>query len=1136
MGILLDRIEEIDNPGGSSSVLTSRINELDREEPSSLSSRIESLDKEEEEPSLLGRVGRGIKNIPSAAVGLLKNVGKAALTPPEDGFFKFKPERLLDVGRGVASGLSFGIIPKSKAETEAQAARQEAGNLLGFLAPFKLASKGANIGLKTLGFGAKTASRAAPVIAGGVAGGAEPASRGEFGEAVEGATTGAGLVGALELLGLARPSKFKERASIRKAKKDQLVTIEKTPKDPVQEVRDLLKEAEEIPKPGQITVKTTERSQGADFTSAEQNARKAFFFELNEASNKINPLGREVEVSEAPVGPKRVRVAIDPASGKLTVQTVGKGADASLKRFEPQLEALKGDLKRELESVTTRRADQQAKAGRGPGETPPELNQTEPIRDQIDPLQVTAKNAGDNLVKASKTIENLNAQAKVAATVNPDVLKAKGTIKPEAQKKAFQKAEERPSPESTFEFKFSEKDVTEAQVTFEAAIRKTQGALEQLRAQGDLTTSNIGRDLINQLNLASKNFRKHQAAASRGLSRFNKPIPADVLETMKELGIEMKGLKSIRQRLPLYTSIRAQIKALRDPNISPKLKQQARGQLGRDLVDSFRLNLFSITSFSLDLVGNAAELGAQAAEGLGRDLVRVVKGNPTFPSMQATFRAIRARGKNNTAKLTKEITNELGFTALGEPIRGGFKAGPGTFTERSTTASKGLDYLVGTPLYLKGFIDTGAKRFSVTMNLMEDALLKAREKGLTGLDKQNFITEFFKKPPTQALNKAVIEGKKAGFSRNLDSIVERAVLRQGAITPLLINAFARWPFQFTRWAAEMVGYNRPMLAKIRAGTASAEEIGGYLVKTATGVGGLMLIDKMLYDQIDWNTLEYKHANGDRTALQGREPIASALVLLAVLKGDLPAFSGAVGRSSFPFANLIEGEFGLVGSLVNALSDANRGGYQNPRTFKNEVVSTLNRAIPGQALLAVTKEIFDSKVREGIGAKLPLISKALPERIDPSTGKALQLKQKIPGTDIEIPAISGVPVPGFRRVFNDIQRIEALVGLRVSRPRRVSIGGFPPTDVPEELRQDFLREFGKQRQRISGGFASRISNQLDRNPDLGDNERWLSQVRKKIQAFDSRAAKIAKTVVNRRLGTSGKVPRKLSIRERRAGRK
>ncbi|KKL15130.1 hypothetical protein LCGC14_2508680, partial [marine sediment metagenome] len=96
------------------------------------------------------------------------------------------------------SGASFGVIPLREPETEAEAARTELGSLLGFAAPFSAAVKGTSAGLKALGVGAKVARKTGAVVAGGIAGGAEPLSRGEIGEAVEGAGTGAALVGLIE--------------------------------------------------------------------------------------------------------------------------------------------------------------------------------------------------------------------------------------------------------------------------------------------------------------------------------------------------------------------------------------------------------------------------------------------------------------------------------------------------------------------------------------------------------------------------------------------------------------------------------------------------------------------------------------------------------------------------------------------------------------------------------------------------------------------------------------------------------------------------------------------------------------------------------------------------------------------------
>src|SRR5690348_2944062 len=130
--------------------------------------------------------------VPGALVDMAKSVGKAAITPPEEGMFDIShaPERLLDVAKGLASGATAGIY-QPEATNEAQAARQTLGNLAGYALPFGAAVKGA----EALGAG----RLASEVIAGAATGAAAPAVRGEPTEAAKGAVTGGVLGGAFNV-------------------------------------------------------------------------------------------------------------------------------------------------------------------------------------------------------------------------------------------------------------------------------------------------------------------------------------------------------------------------------------------------------------------------------------------------------------------------------------------------------------------------------------------------------------------------------------------------------------------------------------------------------------------------------------------------------------------------------------------------------------------------------------------------------------------------------------------------------------------------------------------------------------------------------------------------------------------------
>jgi len=331
----------------------------------------------------------------------------------------------------------------------------------------------------------------------------------------------------------------------------------------------------------------------------------------------------------------------------------------------------------------------------------------------------------------------------------------------------------------------------------------------------------------------------------------------------------------------------------------------------------------------------------------------------------------------------------------------------------------------------------------------------------------------------------------------------------------------------------MLGANPKLFKEILRGEATAEAMSQWLGKTATGVGGLMLIDKLFYDDTDFNTMEYKHIDGDRTRLSNRDPLPSALFFLATLKGDLDKATGAIKFASIPFARLILGEGGLVGSAVKQMRIAFNSGNLNPRGVEREFFSTINRAIPGQAILATIKSIFDPTLREGIGANLPGVSFLLDPKINVATGEPLAPRQELPGIGLEIPAIAGTPIPGARRKFDPVTALFSTFDLLVRRGKRLPIAGFPPGEVPEENLKEFEIELGKQRQQIMLTFAKNILARIEKNPELLKNETFVTSTRKQIQAFDRIAARTAKAIVDQRAGAPSRVKKRRTLRQRRA---
>lgn len=135
-----------------------------------------------------------MKAVPGAIADFATEFGKAAITPPKEGFLDVAgaPKRVADLFKGVASGATAGIYkPEVDAEDEAAKARQMLGSLGGFAVPFTGAAKAARL--------AGAGKLASQVIAGAGTGAIAPAVEGDISGAVTGA--GAALVGGAAVAG-----------------------------------------------------------------------------------------------------------------------------------------------------------------------------------------------------------------------------------------------------------------------------------------------------------------------------------------------------------------------------------------------------------------------------------------------------------------------------------------------------------------------------------------------------------------------------------------------------------------------------------------------------------------------------------------------------------------------------------------------------------------------------------------------------------------------------------------------------------------------------------------------------------------------------------------------------------------------
>lgn len=757
-------------------------------------------------------------------------------------------------------------------------------------------------------------------------------------------------------------------------------------------------------------------------------------------------------------------------------------------------------------------------------------------------LETRIDQATSAMDKAYEKMSDLNERARMVIPEAEDIA-TKGTLAKESREPFREDTGAKPE---TYRYRISEADVDRTRLEAQQAARTYTAALDALEKSGDPASSIIGQELQRQVIAATKEmnkqadvFHKQRFAAGRTVGAYNRPaFSADVIAAYQRAGVLLEGLRNPKNRVPIDTNIVESLKRWDDLTPGESV------QLRRDLVDSVRLNLFAPTSFTLDLISNLAETGAQVSSGLMGDMVHIARGNPSMPALTGMWRAIQNRRRVGA------VEEKLGYTYAGEPIPGQISLGDlvnrpsemlkgnvfqtgkqGIFTERSTQAAAAYDTIKGSPLYAKGAVDTGFKRFAANMTIWREAAMAADKQGLKGVDRQNFFNDYWKNIPDSVIEQAATDANKAGFNRPLTKWEES--FSRNKFVQLFGEAFARWPFQFARWSSEMMGYNPALLKKFWRMESNPEEIARYLGRTATGIGGMYLIDQMFYDRVDFNSMELIEPNGDRKRLSGREPLPTALFMLAVAHGDVDKATAGLRYASVPFAKMLYGEGGVLGNAISTLAGGFKQGKLTTKQLTKELEDTLNRAIPGQAVLSVLKTVIDPQAREGVGANLPGVSFLKDPIIDLSTGQPLDAKQRMFG--VEVPSIAGTPIPGATRVMQPVAQVLARYGMMTYRGPRLPIAGYRASDAPDDVTRAWEIEFGKARKMILSQAIPAIEAAETKVPkeQLKPQAPFYEKIRKTLQTYDSMAARHATAIINQRYAATGKLPRQTSVRERRA---
>lgn len=549
--------------------------------------------------------------------------------------------------------------------------------------------------------------------------------------------------------------------------------------------------------------------------------------------------------------------------------------------------------------------------------------------------------------------------------------------------------------------------------------------IEKIIQGGEVGIGNQGAIFAQRIKVGARTFFPARSQFGRGGLQLQK----ETFEELKDIALGIQNLGVIQERLPIMKELWNRV---RDEGMEGFFQK-------RTLNDGIRLwtvNVFPIFSGLRDLLTNLGSAGSDALQTVGADLFDfTVKGKLGFDRSAAIFKAIRKTGR----QLPAGIKNDP--TALGErlvPIFG-----------------NKFDNILFFPAKAKGAVDSFFKRYGAWASLYEEGL-KRIPKGT--INRKAAIEKFIFSADDKVLAEASERGGRLGFNRVLSQFEESVA--GNPLVRLFVNPFPRWTFQFTRFLAEHTPIDPKFWSLVKANKATAEDFTKFLVRNMTGTGGLLATSSLLYDQVDFKTMDYVREDGSRIKLTGLTPVPDALFMVAILRGDAQNAFRAMTASSVA---LPAGQTGIASALLGTGRDFYTGQI-NTKTVSREIKDIANDFIPGRGMLMALEQISDPEIREGFFKDVPGLSKLGPLRIDPTTGETIKPKTTIPFFDkAQLPKRFPRGLPGGGRVVNDIERELFRVGLGTRRPRRIPILEFTEEaqikDKPVEVQEAFERRAG-----------------------------------------------------------------------------
>jgi len=690
-----------------------------------------------------------------------------------------------------------------------------------------------------------------------------------------------------------------------------------------------------------------------------------------------------------------------------------------------------------------------------------------------------------------------------------------GTIQPKEIRPEFSFRKEfgKPPPEEGL---VSVKRIQEAKqdvVEFGEALKNFRAQSEAIA--DDLTTNQL-KNLEKEFRIVWKRMQRLKAISSATLREWQKGV-----EQIKDISIKLGLVKDIKEKIPVFDRMFLSALRIIVPKRTKKLLEGGEllgltlkrpiEELPEDLrpikalIDYARLNLLPILSGLRDSITNSISISVELPTYLLQDAYSIAKKETPV----ATYSIVKTLQDFGKTSVSKRKFSELLPPSIEDRLGGEIREAGGT--ERFSTftnlqfKSIPLEPVFGAAVKFKRAADIVTSRTMAYIDLVVSASKEANKKGLKGIEREKFIDSFIKLPSKEASDSAVSIGRFVTFKPpETGGVFEKPVLSNPFVV-LLLETFLRWKFAFPKWMAQVFAGRPEEWVRIKENIKNKQDpmpdFMRVISRSATGIGGLYLVNQVLYDKVDFKSMEYVDDEGNRTRLSGVAPLPEALFLTASFRGDIEKAKAALPYTSLPFSGLVSGQpQGLLGNLLKSYFSLSKGEISNER-FLRELEDILNNLIPGRALLSLLKVVIDPTLRKGIGKDVPIYSFILPPVIDLKTGKPLQPKQKISEL-IELPSSGGFSIPGAERKLTELEK--ELLNHRIAlfrslRTPVLDLVADVTEGMPSNLREKFEKKFGEKFEKEGNEL---INKDVWKNATKTQNDK-NEPVEKRINAFNTK---------------------------------